>query len=132
MIIGKIDPARECFSAYSLEGTALTIGGVTIDLTAEEGNQQAVITFGYCDGRIHRGLMGKCCEYAAEVIIPPRRYQTVETEGAAGMFFGEDDEGGEDGMTVTRTETVPVPLDTDSVILRLWPFAAEEGETNAE
>ena len=127
MIIERIDPARESFGGYSLEGTALTAGGITVDLAAEEGGQQVIITFGYCEGRIHRGLMVKCCEYAAEVIIPPRRYEMVEAEGPADMFSGEDDD---DGILAAYTKTVPVPLDTDTVILRLWPY--REANNGAE
>ena len=123
MIIGKTDPARECFGAYSLEGTMLAIGGVTADLAPEEGDRQAVITFGYCDGRIHRGLTGKRCTCAAEIIIPPRRYGTAEAGGSGGMSFG-----GDDGAPAAHTETVPVPLDTETVTPRLRPGSFETGE----
>jgi hypothetical protein len=125
MIIEKIDPGRECFSDYSLEGTVLRVGGVTLDLADEEGDQQVVIPFGFCERQVHRGLMGKCCKYAAEIIIPPRRYETVEVEGAAGMFADEDND---DGIVATHLETTPAPLDTDSVILRIWPGSFEAGE----
>jgi hypothetical protein len=40
MIIENIDPERKSFSDYSLDGNILTIGGVVIDLTAEEGNKK--------------------------------------------------------------------------------------------
>ena len=133
MIIEKIEPGRESFGDYTLEGTVLAIGGIAVDLAAEEGDQQVVITFGCREGRIHRGLMGKCCTYAAEIIIPPRRYETVEAEGPAGMFAGEEDT--EDGIMATRFETVAVPVDTDTVILRVWPGSfetGEEGENGAE
>jgi hypothetical protein len=106
MIIEKIDPARECFSDYSLSGGSLTIGGVTIDLTTEQGDQEKIITLGRCNGMVHRGLM-PCCVYIAEVVIPPRRYEYEEVEG--------EEEGG------TKTITTPVPLDTESVVLRVWP-----------
>jgi hypothetical protein len=130
MIIEKIDLARECFSDYYLQGTMLRVGGITVDLSAEEGDQQTVITFGYCDGQVHRGLMGKCCEYAAEIIIPPRRYETAEVEAAAGMFADKDGEENDNGIMAVRLESVAAPLDTNSVILRLWPF--EEGKHGAE
>jgi hypothetical protein len=38
MIIERVDAARDCFNAYTLAGTELTVGGVTVDLAggAEE------------------------------------------------------------------------------------------------
>jgi hypothetical protein len=106
MIVEKIDPERECFGDYSLEGTMLTVGGIAVDLAAEESDQQVIVTFGYCEGQVHRGLAGRCCEYAAEAIIPPRRYRIVEVEGGSGMFPGGDEK---DGVPATHTESVPAP-----------------------
>jgi hypothetical protein len=113
MVIEKIDTARDCFSDYSLEGTILTIGGIDVDLEAEEGDQEVIITFSNHEGMIHRGLMPGC-NYVAEVKIPPRKYETVEVEGPPDGYNGG--EGPE-----THTETVPVPLDLDSVVLDIWP-----------
>jgi hypothetical protein len=107
MIIEKIDSRRESFSDYSLDGNSITIGGITIDLAAEEQDQEVIITFGSCRGRIHRGLMPSCV-YIAEIIIPPRKYETLEKSG-------EDE----------KAETIPVPLDIDAVTLRLWPVVDE-------
>jgi hypothetical protein len=114
MIIEKIDPARESFSDYSLDGDSLTIGGVTIELTKERDDQEKIITLGQCNGMVHRGLM-PCCAYVAEVVIPPRRYEYEEVEG-------EDE---------TKITVTPIPLDTESVVLRLWPVVDEaESEIN--
>jgi hypothetical protein len=130
MIIEKIDPARTSFSDYSVEGTMLTIAGLTIDLALEEGDQQVIIRFGSCQGRVHRGLM-PCCEHIADIVIPPRKYQPVEVDGPppGAMYNGvnEDEE-----LPETHTETVPVPLDTESVVLSLWPVDETRGETNQE
>jgi hypothetical protein len=115
MIIEKIDSGRESFDDYSLDGDSLTIGGVTINLTTEQGDQEKIIILGRCNGMVHRGLM-PCCAYVAEVVIPPRWYESEEVEG-------------EDGETTTIT--TPVPLDTESVVLRLWPVVDEaESEIN--
>jgi hypothetical protein len=128
MIIEKIDPARESFSQYSIDGTILTIGGVTIDLALEEGDQQAIIQFGSCNGKVHRGLM-PCCEHVADVVIPPRKYQTVEIDGppqgATQSGAGEDKE-----LPTTHTETAA--LDVESVVLKLWPLDETRGETIQE
>jgi hypothetical protein len=125
MIIEKVDPNREAFSDYSQEGVNLTIGGISVDLEAEQGDQEVIITFSNHEGMIHRGMM-LCCEYVADVIIPPRKYETVEVENEHG-----EDEGEADEKPGTHTESVPVALDLDSVMLRLWPVAAQ-GENEEE
>jgi hypothetical protein len=130
MIIEKIDPGRESFSDYSIETTILTIAGLTIDLALEEGDQQVIIQFGSCNGKVHRGLM-PCCEHVADVVIPPRRYETVEVDGPPqGMSHDGMNEGGE--LPATRTDTVPVPLDVESVLLNLWPVDETRDETIQE
>ena len=113
MIIEKVDPSREAFSDYSLEGTVLAIAGVPVDLEEEQGDQEVIITFSACAGKVHRGMMPRC-QYVTDVIIPPRKYDTVEVEGpgagtAKAKGSGEEPE--------THTESVPVPLDIDSVTL---------------
>jgi hypothetical protein len=129
MIIEKVDPIRDSFNDFSLDGNILTIGGVEIDLEAEEGDQENIITLGSCNGMVHRGLK-PCCVYVADVIIPPRKYESVEVDGPGGSTAG----GGEtDEEPATHTETVPVPLNTDSVTLRLWPITDEtQGKVNQE
>ena len=127
MIIEKIDPARESFSDYSIENTILTIAGITLDLALEEGDQQVIIQFGSCNGKVHRGLM-PCCKHVADVVIPPRKYQTVEVDGPLqGMSHDGMNENEE--SPATHTETVPAPLDVESVILNLWPV---DDETHQE
>jgi hypothetical protein len=123
MIIEKVDSSREAFSDYSHEEAILTIGGIEVELAAEQGDQEAVITFAICDGKVRRGMM-PCCEYVADVIIPPRRYELVEVEGPGSGTAGSGDFNDEDEEAATRTESVPVPLDPDSVTLRLWPVTA--------
>jgi hypothetical protein len=131
MIIQKIDPAREAFSDYALEEAILTVGGIDVDLAAEQVDQEMVITFSDHNGMIHRGMM-PCCKYVAEVIIPPRQYKTVEVEGSLSGMDADKDE-----VPATHMETVPVPLDLDSVVLNLWPVDGQEetivtGEENAD
>jgi hypothetical protein len=116
MIIEKIDSRRESFSGYSIDGNNVTVGGITVDLAAEERDQEVIITFGNLNGQICRGLMPGCI-YAAEIVIPPRKYNVIEKSG--------EEEAG------IEAETIPVPLDIDTVTLRLWPVANEaNGEIN--
>jgi hypothetical protein len=139
MIIEKIDPTREAFNDYSLEGAVLTIAGIPVNLEEEQGDQEVIITFAACDGKVHRGMM-PCCQYVADVLIPPRKYETVEVEGPAsgtstgtvgsGSGSGSGGKGkNEDAEPETHTESIPVPLDLDSVTLKLWPIV-DQSETN--
>jgi hypothetical protein len=137
MIVEEVDPSRKAFSDYSLEGMILTIGGIPVNLEDEQSDQEAIITFAACNGKVHRGMM-PCCEYVADVIIPPRKYETVEAEGPGSGTAGSGGVKGKgkDEETETRTESVPVPLDLDSVLLRLWPVVEQseteqQGENNA-
>jgi hypothetical protein len=127
MIIEQVDPTRASLTDYSLNGSILTIGGLSVDLAQEQGDQEVIITIGRCKGMVHRGLMGKSCEYLADVIIPPRKYETVDVEGPGSGTVGSGDE-----EPVTHTESVPVPLDLDSVILRLWPVVEQSEVTHQQ
>jgi hypothetical protein len=126
MIVEKVDPSREAFGDYSLEGAVLTIAGIPVNLEEEQDEQEVIITFAACDGKVHRGMM-PCCQYVADVIIPPRKYETVEVEGPGSGTVGSGDE-----EPVTHTESVPVPLDLDSVILRLWPVVEQSEVTHQQ
>jgi len=128
MIIEKVDPARDSYSEYSLDGTLLTVGGITVDLAEEEGDQEVIISFGKCNGMVHRGIK-PCCVYVAEAIIPPRKYEDIDEDGPP-ENWPEDEEA-----PATHTETVPVPLDTNSVTLKIWPLTeivAGESTQNQE
>jgi hypothetical protein len=140
MIIQAVDSSRDNYSDYSLDGNVLTIGGVAVDLAEEESDHEVIISFGKCNGVVHRGLM-PCCTYVAEVLIPPRRYETVEVEGSpTGAFSSNGNDGEEEDVLATHLETVSVSLDVDSVILKLWPVEHDRpeeanmagGEGNAE
>ena len=120
MIIEKVDPTRESFSDFSIEGTKLTIADQTIDLADEEGDQQVLISFGCCEGKVHRGLMRRC-DHVADVVIPPRRYKTVEVDGPR----HETSSGTDEEVPETSMETVPVPLNVESVVLKVWPIVDE-------
>ena len=129
MIIEKVDPNREAFSDYQLTGSILTVAGIAVDLEAEQGDQEKVISITKCGitGKVMRGMMA-CCKYLADIIIPPRKYDLVEvTDEPAAPPKGKP----KDEEAVTHTESVPLALDLDSVVLRTWPVEAS-GETNLE
>jgi hypothetical protein len=114
MVVKKIDPLRDCFDDFSLNGTILTIGGEKVDLADEEEEQEKIITFGSCNGKVHRGLMPRCV-YVADVIIPPRKYETAKDE--------EADEGGG-----AETVSNALPLDTTTVTINVWPKVVDLAE----
>jgi hypothetical protein len=134
MIVEKVDPSREAFSDYTLEGVILTIAGIPVNLEEEQGEQEVIITFAACNGKVHRGMM-PCCQYVADVIIPPRKYETVEVKGPGSGTAGSKGKG-KDEEAETHTESVPIPLDLDSVTLKLWPVVEQsesehqQGENN--
>jgi hypothetical protein len=136
MIVEKVDAFREAFSDYSLEGAILTIAGIPVNLEEEQGDQEVIITVAACNGKVHRGMM-PCCQYVADVIIPPQKYEAVEVEGPGSGTIGSGGSKGKDEEKKTYTESVPIPLDLDSVTLKLWPVVGQsesehqQGENNA-
>lgn len=93
------------FPVWSLEGKRLTVEGITIDLEAEMQDCQNVITITKnSDGSCGIGLAGKS-GYVADIEIPPVEYQEEVT--------GEGDE--------KEVRIRALPLDIDTVVLKLWP-----------
>ena len=129
MIIEKVDPNREAFSDYRLAGSILTVAGIAVDLEAEQEDQEKVISITECGitGNVMRGMMA-CCKYLADIIIPPRKYDLVEVKDEPVTPPKGKPKNEETG---THTESVPVALDIDSVILRPWPVEEQE-ETQEE
>ena len=129
MIVEKVDPSREAFGDYSIEGVVLTIAGIPVNLEEEQNEQEVIITFAACEGKVHRGMM-PCCQYVAEVLIPPRKYETAEGPGSGTAGSGDTEANGEEPET--HTESVPIPLDLNSVTLRLWPIVEQSKTTHQQ
>lgn len=92
---------------YILTASTLTVGAVAIDLAARQEDLQTVIDLCYqADGTIAEGL-GKT--YAANIVLPPRRYKDVQRQ-----------EKGLDGKMATVTVKEAEPLNLDDVVLQLW------------
>jgi len=89
----------------------LTIEGVRIDLEAavKDGCQNVLYITRSCCGTCVLGLDGKA-GYVADIEIPARQYRQETT--------GEGDQ--------QKVEDIPLPLDLDTVVLKLWPCGAEE------
>ena len=124
MIIEKVDQNRESFGEYTLDEGILTIADIPVDLRAEQGDQEVILTFSRCGGQVQRGMM-PCGEYVADVIIPPRVYETVDIADTPGSATA--DEASEEEPRI-HTERVLVTLDLNTVILRLWPIVTENGQ----
>jgi hypothetical protein len=112
MIVKKVDAGKECFNGYSFNDGILTVGGIAIDLQAEQGEQEVIITFCLCGGEVHRGMSAGGA-YVVEVIIPPKNYELVEVAAVPSGGEGEEE---------MQTERVAIPLDFDTVSLTLWPI----------
>ena len=75
MIVKEIQPAPHV--GWLLDGETLTVGPLSIDLTAEEKDSQVIIDISREGDGLARG-MGK--GYVASVLIPPRCYDAEETD----------------------------------------------------
>jgi hypothetical protein len=111
------------YPTYSLSNNKkkLTVEGVLIDLEAASMDdcQNILNITRNSDGSCVLGLGGKA-GYVADIEIPPRQFR-YETTGE-----GEEAE----------TKKIPLPFDSTTVVLKLWPCCQEEtnlegGMTNA-
>ncbi|MDO5116013.1 MAG: hypothetical protein Q4D58_07965 [Synergistaceae bacterium] len=105
---------------YSLAGTTLSIGGISIDLAAEQEDAQNIIDI--CANEKGEIVRGMNRAYAANILIPPAEYTQTAT--------GETDEKGNAVYTLEKK-----PLDVGRVELVLWKYekpAAESAEIEEE
>lgn len=109
MIITHINDGPK--ANYSLSGTKLTIGDVTIDLQERQETSERVIDI-CLDNQLQTMREGLGAWYVANVIIPPKQYELVPS--------GEKDADGNDIMKEQE-----MPLDMSKVELRLWGLPAD-------
>jgi hypothetical protein len=121
MIIEYVGKKADAFSDYALNRTTLTVAGIAVDLASEQRDQEVTIPFSRQEGMVRRGIT-PCGEYAAEIVIPPRRYETVERAETTETENGAEEQ--------TYTETVSLPLDINTVTLKLWSVNREAGHDN--
>lgn len=93
-------------AGYSLNGTILTVGDVSIDLQERQRTTERVIDI-CLDNQLKTMREGLSAWYVANIIIPPKKYTLQPT--------GQKDESDNDIM-----EEVELPVDTSQVELRLW------------
>ena len=98
MIITHLNSGRK--AEFTLEGTTLNIGSLSIDLQERQGDVQRVIDI--CLDTTYTTVQeGIGAWYVATIIIPPREYQIVENDNG-------------------ETSIVPMSLDMSKVEIRLW------------
>ena len=100
---------------YTVKGEKITFGDeeLTVKLSAKERDEKVVVDI--CmdkDKGIMMGTGGAARSYAAQVEIPPRRYEEQDS--------GQKDENGRNIMV-----PVPLPFDMSRCTLILW--GQEEG-----
>lgn len=107
------------FAEYNLDEKSkkLTIENITIDLEdAVKDDCLNVLTITRsCCGPCVLGLDGKA-GYVADIEIPPRQFRHETT--------GEGDE--------EKTQRIPLPLDLNTVVLKLWPYGTEKNVEGGE
>ncbi len=96
-------------AAFSLDGTVLTVQGVSIDLAARQRDVQVVVDLSL-GADLETVAEGVGAWYVATIVIPPRSYRLVDCVG-------------EDGQPTQRLE--PLPLDVNEVELRLWALPGQ-------
>lgn len=116
MIITSVNTGEK--ASYSVQGTVVAVGEVTIDLATRQGDTEKVIDI-CLDNQLQSMREGMGAWYVANIIIPPLQREVVPS--------GEKDEEGNDVMI----EEVR-PLDMSKVELRLWRLPAEYGQTTTE
>lgn len=97
MIITHLNSGRK--AEFTLEGTTLNIGSLSLNLQERQGDVQRVIDI--CLDTTYATVQeGVGAWYVATIIIPPREYQLVKNNG--------------------ETSIVPMSLDMSKVEIRLW------------
>lgn len=93
-------------ASYSLSGTKLTVGDVTVDLQTKQRTTERVIDI-CLDNQLETMREGLSAWYVANIIIPAKKYSFQPS--------GDKDEEGNDQMI-----EVELPVDVSQVELRLW------------
>lgn len=98
MIITHLNNGRK--AKFTLEGTTLNIGSLSINLQERQGDVQRVIDI--CLDTTYATVQeGVGAWYVATIIIPPREYQLAKNDNG-------------------ETSIVPMSLDVSKVEIRLW------------
>ena len=114
MIITNVNGGRK--ADFSVNGTVLTVGEVSIDLQERQRSTERVVDV-CLDNQLKTMREGMGAWYVATVVIPSKQTELYQT--------GQTDENG-DPEYAERDRT----LDVSKVELKLWALPAEYGQTN--
>ncbi|MGG1598460.1 AAA family ATPase [Paenibacillus naphthalenovorans] len=112
MIISEVSQGQK--ATYSVTGTVLTIGTVTIDLQERQKSVQNVVDV-CLDNQLQTMAEGLGAWYVATIVVPPIERELYDT--------GEVDDQGDPVMAERD-----LPLDMSKVQLRLWGLPANYGQ----
>lgn len=112
MIISEVSRGKK--APYSVAGTVLTVGSVTIDLQERQQSVQRVIDV-CLDNQLQTMAEGLGAWYVATIVVPPIERELYDT--------GEVDDEGNPVMAERNR-----PLDMSKVQLRLWGLPANYGQ----
>ncbi|WP_100523404.1 AAA family ATPase [Mycobacteroides abscessus] len=112
MIVTHVNDGQK--APFSVKGSTVTVGSVSIDLQERQTSIQKVIDV-CLDNQLQTMREGLGAWYVATIILPPVQEEVYDT--------GELDENGE---VVYKTR--PLPLDLGKVELRLWGLPTEYGQ----
>lgn len=101
---------------HSIKGSVLKIGKITIDLAKRQDNSQVIIDISRDGDTLVEGVGGKD-GYVANIIIPPKEYEDVDT-------------GRVDEKKNPIIERRALPLNISKVVMNSWQF--KPIETTAE
>lgn len=105
----------------TVDGAVLTIGSTIVDCRAHQSDAQTVVDICIdAAGAEKIGAVGSV-RYAANVVIPPKRYIESAVLDDTGPVL--DDDGN------IQLKSTAVELDMHQVTVQLWPFSADEDET---
>jgi len=110
MQINLIHPGQPV-ADFAISGSTVTVGGYEIDCAARQQDVAIIIEIRRLDGVVYEGDQGA---YLAQIEIPARRYTEPEQESK-----GESD--GESGDEQSAVAPTPESLDTNAVVITLWP-----------
>jgi len=98
---------------FAISGTTVTVAGLSIDCAARQQDVAIILEIRNHNGTVIEGDQGA---YLAQIQIPARRYAEPENE-----TFGDEGDDEFIGPQDAPAAPTPEPLDTNAVIITLWP-----------
>ena len=93
------------FVDFSIEGNKIKVGNIQIDCAQLQSDSENIIDI--CDDGSGNLIVGKRKAFVMNIIIPPKKYQEVQSE----------DENGEPVL-----QQQPIPLEPSDITIKLWPY----------